>query len=242
MKPVLVLQHVPHETLGMLAPCLESAGLSWQTVELYRRPRDPPMALPLGGAAGLVVLGGPMNVDQVERFPCLDLEVHWIREALERELPTLGVCLGSQLLAKALGARVSPNPRKEIGWYEIRLTPEAEADPLFEGVAPSQVVFQWHGDTFELPDRAVHLARSELCVHQAFRYGTSAWGLQFHVEMTRDLVESWFAVPENRDEVAGLDDIDPRGVLARLPEALPRVQALGDRVLSRFAAFCRDRA
>lgn len=242
MKPVLVLQHVPHESLGTLEGRFRDAGLAWQYVELHRDPVASLEELPLEDAAGLVVLGGPMNVDEVDRYPFLGREIRWIGQALAMELPTLGVCLGAQLLAKTAGARVYPNSRKEIGWYEIEILPAAAHDRLFAETGPVETVFQWHGDTFDLPGGAVHLAKSDLCPHQAIRCGPAAWGVQFHIEMTMGLVESWLVEAENLAELAGLDYIDPEEIRARSPEAFPAMRALGDRVLARFATACRDHA
>jgi GMP synthase-like glutamine amidotransferase len=236
MKPILVLQHVPHENMASLETYLSRAGLGWQYVDLYRHV---PAELDLSGAAGLVVLGGPMNVDEVDQFPFLAREVAWIRQAVAAETPLLGICLGAQLLAKAMGARVYPNAVKEIGWYEIELQPAAAEDLLFAGSADRETVFQWHGDTFDLPPGAVHLAASSQCRHQAFRYGRAAWGLQFHIEMTPAVVEAWLAEAENCRELAGLNYIDPRAIAAQTPRMMPAMQALGDRVLPRFASLCR---
>lgn len=238
MKSVLVLQHVPHESLGTLEQHFAAAGLAHHYVPLYE---EVPTRLETDDAAGLVVLGGPMNVDEVDRYPFLAREVDWIRTAVSKELPLLGVCLGAQLLAKAMGSKVYPNPVKEIGWYEIDLTPQAADDPLFSGCTPRQQVFQWHGDTFDLPAGAVHLARSQHCAHQAFRYGPTAWGLQFHIEMTLDLALQWLEEPQNRQELASLDYIDPEVIRSRLPEALTVMQSLGRQVLGRFAELCRKR-
>ncbi len=239
MKPILVLQQVPHETLGTLERCLGDAGLAWRYVELFRRIPDD---LDVAGAAGMVVLGGPMEVGHTDRYPFLSLEIEWIRQALDGELPLLGICLGAQLLAKVLGARVCPNAIKEIGWYEIDLTPEAAEDKLFGGCGPRQTVFEWHGDTFDLPGGAVLLAKSELCPHQAFRYRSAAWGVQFHVEMTAAMIDLWLDDPRNRRELAALGYIDPEAIRDRTSEALPKMQALGRRVLPAFTALCRQRA
>ena len=114
---------------------------------------------------------------------------------LAMDLPVLGICLGSQLLAKTLGARVYPNHVKEIGWYPVELTPAAADDPLF-AQSGTRTMFQWHGDTFDLPSGAVHLARSPACENQAFRYGRRAYGLQFHIEMTAAMIDDWLSVPE----------------------------------------------
>jgi GMP synthase (glutamine-hydrolysing) len=131
---------------------------------------------------------------------------------------------------------------KEIGWYELDLTPAAQTDPLFAGCRPVETVFQWHGDTFDLPPGAVHLARSKLCKHQAFRFGPAAYGLQFHVEMTPEMVESWLDEAENCRELSGLDYIHPAAILAQLPHCFPAMESLGRRVLSRFAALAVDQA
>jgi len=236
-KPILVLQQVPHETLGTLGPYLLEAGLECQCVELFSQT---PLRFDPDRAAGLVILGGPMNVDEVCRHPFLASEVVWIRDTIARQVPVLGICLGAQLLAKSLGARVYPNAVKEIGWYEIELTPEAQDDPLFGGLAPRQAVFQWHGDTFDLPPGAIPLANGATCRRQAFRCGRSAYGLQFHAEMTAPLIEDWLGDAANRRELAALDYIDPQGILARTPELLPQMDALGRHIFPRFAALCRE--
>ena len=238
MSSVLVFQHIPHETLGSLESAFQEVGLAWKYLEMFG---PVPPGIDLSAVAGLVVLGGPMNVDEVDQYPFLAAEIGWIRRAVQAGLPYLGICLGSQLLAKALGARVYANGVKEIGWYRIELTPQAADDPLFTGCQPIQTVFQWHGDTFDLPAGAVHLAFSPLCRHQAFRFGQSAWGLQFHIEMTPELIDRWLGVGQNCDELAGLDYIDPRTIREGTAENLPPMERLGNRVLRRFADLCVQR-
>jgi GMP synthase (glutamine-hydrolysing) len=232
---ILVLQQVAHERLGSLEDHFRQAGLAWRYVELYR---EVPPRLDLDRAAGLVVLGGPMNVDEVDKYPFLAREIGWIQEAVDQGIPFLGVCLGSQLLAKALGAKVYPNEVKEIGWYEIELTAEGLADPLLVGSQPRETVFQWHGDTFDLPPGAVHLAWSSQCRHQMFRYGRAAYGVQFHVEMTPQMVHAWLGEPDNCNELSRLDYIDPAGIRANTPACFPRMQSFAKRLLPRFAALC----
>jgi GMP synthase (glutamine-hydrolysing) len=232
-RNILILRHVPREPAGTLETILTDAGLVYQYVDLFEEvPRD----LPLIHSVGLVVLGGPMNVDDVEQYPFLAREVGWIQAAMDQHLPVLGVCLGAQLLAKALGSRVYPNAQKEIGWHPIELTPRAVEDPLFsaDGV---QTVFQWHGDTFDLPQGAVHLARSPLCANQAFRFGSRAWGLQFHIEMTAAMVEDWLNEAERSGELAEAN-VDPQEVRRQTPMELPGLQAMANRVLGRFAELC----
>lgn len=234
-RPVLILRHMPHEPGGTLETALAAAGLDFRYVDLYK---EVPLQLPLDEASGLIALGGPMNVDEVDRYPSLKKDLQWIAQALMIDLPFLGICLGSQLLAKALGARVYPNRVKEIGWYPLELLPAAADDPLFAQTS-MRTTFQWHGDTFDLPSDTVHLARSPLCENQAFRYGSNAFGLQFHIEMTAGMIDDWLTEPGNCRELAKLDYIDPQIIRAKTPQELPRLQAWAADVFGRFATMCR---
>ncbi len=239
MKPILAVRQIPHEGLAGLEQFFTAAGLEHRYVDAADvdqfefRPAD---------WAGLVVLGGPMNVDQTDEHPYLRNEVNWIRAALIAQLPLLGICLGAQLLAKTLGAKVFPNRIKEIGWYEIDLLPAAADDRLFAGCDSRQTVFQWHGDTFGLPLGAVHLARSAHCEHQAIRYGASAWGLQFHLEMTAATVDEWLGQSGNCCEIDGLDYIDAAEIRRRAPSDLPKMDRLAQVVFTRFVELCRARS
>jgi GMP synthase (glutamine-hydrolysing) len=235
-KPVLVLRHEPRCSLGSISAHLTCAGLDYRYVDLFA---ELPRQLPLDKAAGLVVLGGPMSANDTDKFPFLLPELDWITAAVENQTPTLGVCLGAQLLAKALGEKVYPNTRQEIGWYAIDMLPPAGDDQLFGGCQSAETVFQWHGDTFDLPAGAVHLARSELCSHQAFRYGTHAYGLQFHIEMTPELLAGWLAEPDAELRVGGR--AVARTIQSEAPQRFPAMSALSGRVLTRFAEMCCQR-
>lgn len=235
MKTVHVLQQAPHESLGSLESHFRAAGVACRNVPLYQTPEP---AWDWNQVAALVVLGGHMNVDEVAEYPFLQQEVDWIREALQRNVPVLGICLGAQLLAKSLGARVYANPVKEIGWYDIEVLAAAD-DPMFGGLKGPHTVFQWHGDTFDLPAGAVQLARSALCEQQAFRCGATAFGLQFHLEVTAPMVEQWLTVPGNLDELRGAPGCDAEQIRRRLPETIGRMESLGNRVLPRFVEMCR---
>jgi GMP synthase-like glutamine amidotransferase len=161
-------------------------------------------------------MGGPMSAN--DRFDCILRELRLIEEALALGKPVLGICLGSQLIARAAGAKVYRNPVKEIGWAPVYWTEAAGQDPLFAGHHASELVFHWHGETFDLPRGAQWLAFSDACRHQAFRLG-SAYGIQFHLEVTPEMVADWLAQEVNQADVAGLaEPIDPGVNAARLAE------------------------
>lgn len=201
MPKLLVFQHVAWEILGTLDPLLRSYGFRNRYVNFGRDPKAEPR---LDGYHGLVVLGGPMNVDEVERHPHLATEVRVLREAIEREMPVLGICLGAQLIAGALGAAVRKSPETEIGWYDVAPTEAGRSDRLIGHFAATEKIFQWHGDTFDLPEGGVHLASSHACTNQAFRYGENVYGLQFHLEVDEPLIGRWLDVPVHQREIEGL--------------------------------------
>ena len=186
--PWVVLQHVAYEGPGAIAGAVADAGADLLVVRLDRGERVPE-ANAVAGMRGLVVMGGPMGV--YDELPWLVPERTLVRSAVEAGLPVLGVCLGAQQLAAALGGTVTDGPVPECGVGEVHLTSDAIGDPLF-GPAPSPLpCIHWHGDTFSLPERAVRLAGNEAYENQAFRYGRRAYGLQFHVEVTGSLVAHW---------------------------------------------------
>jgi len=224
----LVLQHVAVEGPGTLAPYLEARGWQLETVALYAGARPPEDAQ---GYQAIIVMGGPMGVYDEAEYPFLRDEDRFLRHAMAQDVPLLGICLGSQLLAKALGARVYRNPHKEIGWYSVDLTPAGAADPLFAGLASPVPVFQWHGDAFDLPTGAIPLASSPLCAHQAFRYGERVYGLLFHLELTPAIIQTWLEVFQ--DELLNLrGTIDPEHIVAEIPQRYAAYQQAGSRVFA----------
>ncbi len=201
MKKILVCQHVAYEPLGTLNPLFKGHGIRIRYVNFGR---DPQLKVRLEGYQGLVVLGGPMCVGEMHLYPHLAHEIEMIEQALRNDIPVLGICLGAQLLAKALGAEVRRNSRKEIGWHDLGLTPEGKMDPLLGQFSERERIIQWHSDTFDIPAGAVHLATSPLCPNQAFRYGDKAYGFQFHLEADTALVERWLTVPKHLKELEEL--------------------------------------
>lgn len=193
MAKVLVFQHVPAEPLGTLDPMLRNRGHRIRYVNFHR---DPDAQPDVSRYDALIVLGGPQMPDQGDRHPHLNVEMRCIEEALKRDTPVLGICLGAQLLAYTLGGGVRPMKEWEIGWYDLQPTYQSAADPLFCGLIEAHPVFQWHGYTFDLPDGATHLARSDTCENQAFRYGHHAYGLQCHLELDERLINRWLNLPE----------------------------------------------
>jgi GMP synthase (glutamine-hydrolysing) len=186
--PWLLVQHVSFEGPGAIAEAITAAGADLSVIRVDRGDAVPPPAA-VGDIAGLVVMGGPMSVH--DDLGWLADERALLRAAVESGRPVLGVCLGAQQLAAALGAPVTEGPVPEYGVGEVHLTTEADHDPVF-GPAPTPLpCVHWHGDTFALPEGAVRLAGNAAYANQAFRFGGRAYGLQFHVEVTASLVAHW---------------------------------------------------
>ena len=233
MPEILVLQHLDCEPLGTIEDALRGAGLSFRYVRGYAGEAVPTR---IGDAPGLIVMGGPMGVYERDRYPWLGDEMRLIGQAVAEGVPTLGVCLGSQLLAAALGADVGPGPQREIGWYPVTQTKEGAADPLW-GLLPERFVgFHWHGDVFDVPPGAVSLASSELTPCQAFRYGPSAYGVLSHMEITPEIVEDWTAAFIGELEDAGLTS---DAILDGVPDHLPALQATGRAFFGAWAALAQ---
>lgn len=202
---VLAFRHVPFEDVGHIRPVLENRGVSLECVDLYRAGTEAP---DISIAGALIFMGGPMSVN--DGLSYLETEMSLIRDAVGRGQPVFGVCLGAQLIAKALGAGVRPNPQKEIGWFDVELTEAADRDPVFGGLESPLKIFQWHGETFDLPEGATLLASSPACRNQAFRLGAATYGIQFHPEVTPEMIADWCRQDANCGDVCELGaPIDP---------------------------------
>jgi GMP synthase-like glutamine amidotransferase len=194
---VLVIMHNESEGPGTLGDYLESIGANIHIARLYAGDHLPKN---LRDFNAIVTMGGPMNVYEEEKYPFLREETIFLQQAIVKGFPILGICLGAQMIAKASGASVYKAPAKELGWSNVSLTEAGRRDILFRGLPKKLKVFQWHEDTFDLPTGGLLLATSNECPNQAFRY-RNAYGLQFHVEVTRKILLDWFADSQEGHEM-----------------------------------------
>ena len=229
---VVVLQHIACEPPGEYETVLRERGAALHRVEL-----DEGEALPaLTGFHAIVAMGGPMSVNDDALLPWLTAEKAAIGEAVRAGVPYFGACLGAQLLAASLGARVYAGPEPEVGVLPVTLTAEGAADPLFAGLPRSFPTLQWHGDTFDLPEGATLLASSPAFPNQAFRYGRAAYGIQFHMEVLPEMAREWARVPEyagSADRVLGEGGM--QRLLAAFDGAETGMRATGRAMFERWA-------
>jgi GMP synthase (glutamine-hydrolysing) len=198
-RSVLVLRHEPFEHLGYFEQVLRDRNISFIYSDLGN-------VLDLGPHDGMIVMGGPQSANDPEMAG----EIHFIQQALDVKTPILGICLGAQLIAKALGAHVYRNPESEIGWAPVYLTETGRGDPIFGRLPSPSTLFHWHNETFMLPPGAVSLAYSDKCRQQAFRFQDTVYGIQFHPEITPEMVVDWSAQPVNCADADTLDaPLDP---------------------------------
>ncbi len=233
LRKILVVQHVPHEPLGTLDKLLRTHKIRIKFVNFSRHPDAVP---DIAGYDALIVLGGPMNVDEAHLHPHLRTELRLLEAALRADLPILGICLGAQLLAHVLGAHVGRNRTQELGWHEVRLTAAGQEDPALRHLATGRHVFHWHGDTFGIPQGAALLAESDLCAHQAFRYGRHAYGLQFHLEADEPVIDRWLRIyHDDLTRAQGAEAV--QRIRRETRTHLPPMRALGDAVFSDLLRF-----
>ncbi len=230
MAKALVLQHVPFEGLGTIYSHLVSRKIEAEYIKLYNNDELPSDLAPY---SCLIVMGGPMSAYDDEKYPFLTSEIKLIEKAMAMNLPVLGICLGAQLMARAAGAAVYPGETKEIGWYGLSLTSEGLNDPLFDGLPEEFTVFQWHGDTFDVPPGATLLASSLRFPNQLIRIGEKGYALQFHLEVMDAMIFEW--MEENSVELKALKGvIDPKAIIRETPAHIERLKEYGDKVFSAF--------
>jgi GMP synthase (glutamine-hydrolysing) len=233
--PVMIhyFQHVPFEGIGSIAQWAETRGHAVTCTRFYLGEKPPPV----DAVDWLIVMGGPMSVNDDNDYPWLTDEMAWIDRAIERGAIVLGICLGAQLIARALGARVSPNARREIGWYPVEKVASAAISPMGHAMADGLTAFHWHGETFDLPPGSVHLYRSQACENQGFSYGGRVVGLQYHMETTIQSVQA--LVANCSDELVEGPYIQTREEMLGDPSRFDRINAEMVRLLDHLHSLGR---
>jgi GMP synthase (glutamine-hydrolysing) len=239
----IILTHMPRESPGRIVTLAARRGL---TIDIRQVDQGDPVPARLAPKEILIVMGGSMGVTDIgdPRYPFLAQEIALLKNLLAARAPVLGVCLGAQLLAHAAGSRVYPNtrigptgapvPAREVGFGKVRFL-DVDSEPVLVGLRQEETVLHWHGDTFDLPTGATHLAESEVCPNQAFRIGQHAFGLQFHVEVDAAMARNW--AQEDADFVIAASGPDgPARIMAESEKAASRMHGPGDRLLSNILA------
>jgi GMP synthase (glutamine-hydrolysing) len=230
----IALRHVAFEDMGLLAPLMEREG--WN-ISFCEAAVDDLTHRSIRNADLVVVLGGPIGVYETESYPFITQEIALIEHRLRRQLPTLGICSGAQLMAKALGSRVYRGHVKEIGWGPIRLT-EAGTSSCLKSLGENAPVLHWHGDTFDLPDVASRLASNVTYENQAFAFGDNALALQFHLEAEPRQLEEWYVGHAVELAAANVSVTELRAATSNCAKALaPRA----DRVFTEWLDQIRPR-
>ena len=230
MSRCLIIQHVEAEESFAVGDALMSAGV---TVDTRRVFAGDPLPDDVSTFDGLVVMGGPMSAVDDHGFPTRTREIALLSQSLDCGTMTLGICLGAQLLAVAAGGSVFVgDDGPEIGWGPVQFTADAASDPLLAAVPARLTVLQWHGDTFDLPVGATHLAASRTYANQAFRVGEHAWGFQFHVEVDQRAVAGFLDAFGDEARTAGHD---PAAIAAATKTHLDELGPIRDQICGRFA-------
>jgi len=230
----LVLRHTPAEGLGLLANSVRDLGIHHRYLDLHR---GDPLPRDLRGVGGLIVLGGPMGAYEGDKYPFLGQESGLIERSITAGRPVLGICLGAQLIAQVLGARVFPGEKREVGWGPVTLTEDGQDDPVFGEQPATTNVFHMHGDTYELPADAKHLARSAAYEQQAFRWGEVVYGVQYHLEFTETMIGRLASEPESRAFMVGAG-ADPDKLQRETGPAVRELADVARRVFENFFRQC----
>jgi GMP synthase (glutamine-hydrolysing) len=230
----MVLRHTPVEGLGLLGNALREVGVHHRYLDLAK---GEPLPRDLRTIGGLIILGGPMAAYEVDRHPFLNAELGLIERTMTAGRPMLGICLGAQMIAQVLGARVYKGERPEVGWGPVELTADGRDDPLLVDVDSPLTVFHLHGDTYELPPDARNLARTKAYEQQAFSWGDLVYGFQFHLEFNDTIIARLATEPDSRKfiEAAG---VDPQALVRDAPARLRELSGVAQRVFSRFFSQC----
>ena len=228
MPNIAVLQHIECETLGMMENIFRKNDIDFSYTKTFNGDKIPHS---LADFNALIIMGGPMAVYESDKFPFILDEITLIKNCLRANKPILGICLGSQLLASTLGSNIVPGPVKEIGWYKIHLDPQSTNDPLFHDLDDSFSAFLWHGDIFKLPSGATKLASSDLTDCQAFKFGTNAYGLLFHLETTQKIALEMVDIFKNEIKEQNIPD---DFLLNNLDDRIANLSNIGKIVFTRW--------
>ncbi len=212
MKQVLAIQNYWDDTPGYLGEILQEHDIACEIIKADEAPLPDPTRY-----NAIFALGGPQHAN--DPYPYLEQEKALLRQVVEQDIPYLGICLGGQLLASAMGAPVTRHHTTEIGFFEVQLTDEGKIDPLFAGLPGYQQVIHWHEDTFAIPPGALRLVTSPDTPNQAFRIGKRAYGLQYHIEVTPQMLDTWFGHPDYKNEIMRVSGPD---VLIAIAQDIPK--------------------
>jgi GMP synthase (glutamine-hydrolysing) len=230
----IVLRHTPAEGLGLLANALRDYGVHHRYLDV---PRGDALPKDIRTVGGVIVLGGPMAAYEADQHTFLKTESAFVEKAIEAGRPVLGVCLGAQLIAQVLGARVYPGERREVGWAPVELTDDGRDDALFTGLGDSFTVFHLHGDAYELPPDSLNLARSAAYEQQAFRWGDTVYGFQFHLEFTEPIIQRLATEPQSQQYIVAAGT-DPKQLVAETPTRVSELSEVATEVFRRYFQQC----
>ncbi len=221
MQKVLILQHMRENPKGFVGSLLDEYSIDYDVIDVEKEILPEQI-----NHAAVIAFGGDQHVYDDHLYPYFRQEKELIQQAVEHNIPFLGLCLGGQLLAAALGAQVKRHSMTEVGFFDVQLTDAGKSDPLFAGLPGYQKVFHWHEDTFDLPSDAVLLATSQNTDNQAFRYGQSAYGLQYHIEIDETTLNTWLYEPSMQASMLATLGLDAYQELEKeRPQQMPIYQA-----------------
>lgn len=234
MNPVTILRHIECEGPGYLEKTLKKYKIPTQLIAIDL---GNPVPQDIKNTSGLIIMGGPMSANDNDEW--IKNEILLIRKAIDQNLPVLGHCLGGQFIARALGAKITQNPIKEIGWLPVFAAEKADNPGWVKQFKTPQMVFHWHGETFELPEGAELLLSSKDCTNQAFRYKENVYAFQCHIEMTRDMIDEWSTL--YADEIsAPSDTIQPKSSMMQSTEKhITKLNQLADCVYEDWVQYLK---